>query len=51
MSNEKPKKSEPKPEPAAEKKAAETVQLSAEELKKISGGGKSGIGPLPGSGH
>jgi hypothetical protein len=40
MSNKKQdrEKAKPKPEPEAEKKTSETVHLSAEELRKISGG-------------
>jgi hypothetical protein len=41
-----------KPDKQPEKKKAETVQLSAEELKKIAGGGKTPPGPpLPGDLH
>lgn len=46
MSNkEDRKKTDSRPEPKSEKKQSETVQLSAEELRKISGGAKSVIPP------
>lgn len=35
-------KSTPQPDTKADKKASETVHLSAEELRKISGGANSG---------
>ena len=42
MSDEKKeKKSAPKPETKADKKGSETVHLSAEDLRKISGGSKA----------
>jgi hypothetical protein len=39
-----PKKQESQPD---KKKKAETVQLSAEELRKIAGGATTGQGPTP----
>jgi len=38
MADKKHEKPKPKPETKPEKKPAETVNLSAEELRKISGG-------------
>jgi len=47
--SEKPRtdKQSPKPEAPQEKKPPETVQLSAEELRKISGGAGTVIPPPP----
>ncbi len=38
-------KAAPQPETNANKKTSETVQLSAEDLRKISGGAKTGNPP------
>ncbi len=40
-------KSPPKPDTKGEKKTSETVHLSAEELRKISGGAAAPKGPNP----
>jgi len=45
-----PKKSQPEPTPE-KKKEAETVQLSAEELKRISGGTLAPPGGVKPAGH
>jgi len=39
------------PDSKKEKKTSETVHLSAEELKKISGGAQAGGNPTIGAGH
>ncbi len=48
MAEKKKEKTKPKPDPKAkEKKGSETVNLSAEELRKISGGGAVTTYPKP----
>jgi hypothetical protein len=42
-----PKKPAPKAEPKPDPKKSETVNLSAEELRKISGGAAQGLPPKP----
>jgi hypothetical protein len=42
------KKPAPKADPKADPKKSETVNLSAEELRKISGGSSTGVPPSPG---
>jgi hypothetical protein len=47
MGDKKKAKPAPKPGTKSDKKTSETVQLSADELRKISGGAVAG-GPKPG---
>jgi hypothetical protein len=45
MAEKKPEKPAPKSETKADQKTSETVNLSAEELRKISGGGSATLPP------
>jgi hypothetical protein len=45
MAEKRPNPNKPEGEPRKKEKAADTVQLTAEDLRKISGGAKLGTNP------